>query len=107
MLDRGASPKKDPLASLSRKKIHGHDHLNISIFKKYMCSCNHLSTNLYVQSLQSYICGLYKYKYKLYVYMVFILLYQRFQPFHVHSKSNGFQLLVFYKNEERPLPREV
>ena len=70
MLDRGTSPKKDPLASLSRKKIHGHDSFkHINIQKKYMCSCNHLSTNLYVQSLQSYICGLYVYIF-IYIYII-------------------------------------
>ena len=69
MLDRGTSPEKDPLASLSRKKIHGHDSFkHINIQKKYMCSCNHLSTNLYVQSLQSYICGLYVYIYYTYIW---------------------------------------
>ena len=108
MLDRGTSHKKDPLASLSRKKIHGHDHLNISVFKKKTCVQAIICLRIYMYSLYNPIFGVFTYIYiLLYVYMVFTLLYQRFQPFHVHSKSNGFQLLFFEKNEERPLPREV
>ena len=92
--------------------IYGHDIKHINIQIKYVCSCSHLPTNLNVQSLQSYIYGFYHhyrnvYIYIFYVYMVFTLLYQRFQPFHVHSKNNGFQWLGFFTKMKKGLYQEM
>ena len=110
MLDRGTSPKKDPLASLSRKKIHGHDHLNISVFnKKNTCVQAIICLRIYMYSLYNPIFGVFTY-----IYIIIIRIYGLYL---VISKVSTFPcpfkkqwlsaVCFFYKNEERPLPREV
>ena len=107
MLDRGTSHKKDPLASLSRKKIHGHDHLNISVFKKktvfrqsfvYESICT-VFTILYLGSLHIYIYIIIR------IYGLYLVI-SKVSTFPCPFKKQWLSAVVFLKRMKKGLYQE-